>query len=101
MSKHDDVLVPKRTWTLLTNPADGAITGVRLQNLGSIPVRVQAKADSDPAGLSVGGALIMRDPTDIFYESDLLVDLFPGVTTPLHLFAWCPTGTTEISVSYA
>lgn len=44
MSKHADVTVPKREWTLLTNPADGAITGVRLQNLGSVPVRIQAAA---------------------------------------------------------
>ena len=101
MSKRDDVLVPKRTWTLLTNPADGAITAVRLQNLGAVPVRIQAKATTDPSGLSVGGALIMRDPTDIFYSTDTLASLFPGVTTPLHLFAWCPTGTTEISVSHA
>lgn len=101
MSKHADVTVPKREWTLLTNPADGAITGVRLQNLGSVPVRIQAAATADPTGLTVGGALILRDPADIVYETDLLVDLFPGVTTPLHLFAWCDTGSTEISVSHA
>lgn len=101
MAKNDDVLVPKRTWTLLTNPADGAITSVRLQNLGGVPVRIQAKENTNPAGLAVDGALILRDPTDIFYATDTLVNLFPGVTTPLHLFAWSPDGPTEISVSHA
>ena len=101
MPRHDDVLVPKRTWTILTDSTDASITGVRLQNLGDYAVRIQAKADNDPAGLAVGVALILRAAPDVIFSTDTLATRFPGVTSPLHLFAWCPNGTTEISVSHA
>lgn len=101
MPKHSDVLVPKREWTILTDSTDASITGVRLQNLGDYAVRIQAKADADPAGLSIGGALILREEPDIIFSTDTLATLFPGVTSPLHLFAYCANGSTEISVSHA
>lgn len=101
MPKHDDVLVSKREWTILTDPADASITGVRLQNLGGHSVRIQAKADTDPAGLTVDGALILLSAGDTIFSTDTLAALFPGVTSPLHLFAWCANGSTEISVSHA
>lgn len=101
MPKHSDVLVPKREWTILTDSTDASITGVRLQNLGDYAVRIQAKADADPAGLSIGGALILREAPAIIFSTDTLATLFPGVTSPLHLFAYCANGSTEISVSHA
>lgn len=84
-----DVVVPERTWTIITDPADATITGVRLQNLSGHAVRIQAKADNSDAGLSQDGALILG-PREIIYATDTLANLFPGVTSPLHLFAWCP-----------
>ena len=101
MPKHDDVTVPKRVWTILTDATDASITGVRLQNLGNFPVRVQAKATADVASLAVAGALLLKVGGDIIFSTDTLAALFPGVTSPLHLFAYCPNGKTEISVSHA
>jgi hypothetical protein len=100
MQRAADVTVPKRVWTILTDPADATITGVRLQNLGGFPVRIQAKADANaPETLSVQGSLILG-PGEIIYATDTLANLFPGVTSPLHLFAWSPA-LVEISVNHA
>lgn len=101
MPRHADVLVPKREWTILTDSADATITGVRLQNLSGVTVRIQAKADASPSGLSVGGSLVLRAGADIIYSTDTLASLFPGVTSPLHLFAWSDYDACEISVSHA
>lgn len=95
-----DIVVAKRQWTLLTDPADATITGVRLQLLGDAPVRIQATASVDPTSLSVQGALIMTKPGEILYSTDTLAELFPAVTSPLHLWAYAQR-LTEISVNHA
>lgn len=102
MPRHADVLCPSREWTLLTDAADATITGVRLQNLSNWPVRIQAKADATSTGLTVGGALILRAGDEIIYSTDTIAALFPGVTSPLHLFALNQSKQpVEISVSHA
>lgn len=99
MPRHADVTVPANVWTLLTDPDDVSITGVQLQNLSGTPMRVQAKADASPIGLTVGGALLLLSIAPIA-ATDTLANLFPGVTSPLHLFALSPT-LAEVSVSHA
>lgn len=95
-----DITVPKRAWTLLTDPADATITGVRLQLLGDAPCRIQATPGIDPTGLSVQGSIIMTRPGEILYSTDTLATLFPAVTSPLHLWAYSQR-LTEISVNHA
>lgn len=101
MPRHDDVLCPKRTWTILTDSADASIDGVRLQNLSDHPVRIQAAATASTIGLAVGGALLLRAGGEIIYSTDTLAELFPGVTSPLHLFAYSYHADVEISASHA
>lgn len=102
MPRHADVLVPALSWAILTDPLDASITGVRLQNLSDTTLRVQAKADNNPAGLTVGGALLLNAAGEILLSTDTLAALFPGVTSPLHLFAFNPSGhPIEVSVSHA
>ncbi len=100
MSRHADVLVQANTWTILTNPADASPTSIRLQNLGNHPVRVQAKNGPDNIGLSVPGSLLLKAGGEMIFSTDTVASLFPGLTTPNHLFAWS-IFPTEISVSHA
>jgi hypothetical protein len=95
-----DITVQKRQWVLLTDPEDATITGVRLQLLGDAPCRIQATAGIDPTGLSVQGALILTKTGELILATDTLADLFPAVTSPLHLWAYAQR-LTEISVNHA
>lgn len=102
MPKHADVTLPAQTWTLLTDPADATITGVRIQNLSGYPVRLQAQAAALPApsGVGAGAGGVMLDAKATLPATDTLANVFPGVTAPLHVYAWCDLPA-ELSVSHA
>ena len=96
MPRHADVVVPPRAATILTDSADASITTVRLQNVGDHPVRVQATATA-VAPANFEGAIQLRAGE---IRSETLAALFPGVATPLHLWAWSDNGSI-VSASHA
>lgn len=102
MPRHDDVTCLQNQWTILTDAADATITGVRFQSVGKVPVRVQAKADNNPAGLAIGGSILLPvDGAPIIFSTETLASLFPGVTSPLHLFGMAVNASGLVSVSHA
>jgi hypothetical protein len=89
MPRHTDVAIPKNTWVILTDSADVTITGVRVQNLGNDTLLIQARADTTlPSGPNAGDGAIRLKPGEILFSTDTLANLFPGVTSPLHLFGF-------------
>lgn len=87
MPRHTDVAAPKNTWVILTDSADASITGVRVQNLGEDILMIQARADTTlPSGPTATDGAIRLKQGEILFSTDTLANLFPGVTSPLHLF---------------
>ncbi len=101
MPRHTDVALPKNTWVILTDSADATITGVRLQNLGTDMLIVQAGATATlPSGPNAFDGAIRLKPGEILLSTDTLAALFPGVTSPLHLFGYSARAG-DASVSHA
>lgn len=98
MPRHADVVVPPKAWTILTDSADASITAVRLMNIGDHPVRVQATATAVAPADAEGALEIL--PGQRIPATETLAQLFPGVTSPLHLYAWSEHGTI-VSSSHA
>lgn len=89
MPRHTDVAIPKNTWVILTDSADVTITGVRVQNLGTDTLLIQARADTTlPSGPTAGDGAIRLKPGEILFSTDTVANLFPGVASALHLFGF-------------
>jgi hypothetical protein len=90
MPRHADVALPKNTWVILTDSADATITGCRIQNLGTEVLSIQAAATTTPpSGPSAADGAIRLRPGEVLFSTDTTVNLFPGLTSPLHLFGFC------------
>jgi hypothetical protein len=101
MPRHADVPLPKNTWVILTDSADATITGVRVQNLGTDILSIQAGATTTlPSGPSAFEGAIRLKPGEVLFSTDTLANLFPGITSPLHLFGFTPRPG-DASVSHA
>lgn len=95
MALNDRVTVPARTWTELTN-AEDAGSVVAVQNVGMGNVRLLATTTGTaPADTVTKGWVYAPGQAD----ARSLADMFPGITTPVRLWAWSVTGT-HMMVSY-
>ena len=102
MAQHTTVSLNTGAWVQLTN-ADAA--AARVQNQGPYEIYVQATANTTPptagaAGLA--GALYFR-VSEGFEPTSTLANLFPGITSPVRLWAICtsPALSSSVSVSHA
>jgi hypothetical protein len=95
MARNDDIEIPERAWTQLTN-ADA--TAVRVSLKGSFGLLLQAtNGTTPPTGL--GGAIPLQGYGTL--AADLaLADLWPGVSGANRLWAWTDQAQT-VSVSHA
>lgn len=101
MPRHTDVALPKNAWVILTDSADVTITGVRVQNLGTDTLLVQAGATTTlPTGPNAGDGAIRLKPGEILFSTDTIANLFPGVAGALHLFGFTARAG-DASVSHA
>jgi len=94
MARNTTVVCAARTWTqVTTNDA----TAIRLCNLGSLALWVQASSSATPA--STNGAIPLL-PNEVIVADLLLTELFPGVANPVRVFVYAEEAT-RVSVSHA
>lgn len=76
-----------------------AITEARVQNCSRHKIQVMATTTA-VAPTSMAGCVELK-PGEGFATNFTLAQLFPGVTTPSHLYAVSPSDTSVVSVSHA
>jgi len=94
LPKNATVLCPAGTPTRLT---DNLVTAARL--VGAQDFYLCATLNTTPP-TDIGGAVLLL-PWSVLAADLALGDLFPGVGTSLHLWAWPTSGAAEVSVSHA
>jgi len=91
----DLVLTASRAWTLLT---DADATVVTFQNLSPYPMQFKATADTTSPTSDIDGLVYQPG----FGESSGdITALFPGVTTPVRLWAKGADNNSKVYVSHA
>lgn len=91
-----DIDLPYGVWTLLTG-AD--VTAVRVQNIGSDTIRLQATTGTT-APTSVAGSLLVEPTAGVDASVDL-ADLFPGVSGAARVWARPLNDVSKVAVSHA
>ncbi len=91
-------ITARDAWVILTNAVDNATTAARVQNTGAAVITVQATATAT-APTSAQGAINLL-PGDILPSTQTLAQLFPGVTSPAHIWGRCDADG-SVSVSHA
>lgn len=94
MPKNTTVSCPEGLPTQLT---DATVTAARV--VGSQDFHLCATLDATPPA-SIAGAVTML-PFTVLAADLALVDLFPGVGSSLHLWAWPTSGGADVSISHA
>ena len=95
MPRHANVSCPSSAPTLLTT---NDVTSCRITNVSGLPVVIQATATAVAPISSAGGVPLRGYQT---WAADLsIADMFPGVTTPVRLWAFADTDAL-LSVSHA
>ena len=82
---------------LPTQLTDVAVTSARV--MGSQDFHLCATIDATPP-TDLDGAVTML-PFSVLAADLALVDLFPGVGSAVHLWAWPTSGAVDVSVSHA
>lgn len=83
-------------WTELTD-SENATGVVTLQNRGRYEVRILATTDGTaPSASSEAGWVYQKNEAD----ARSLADMYPGLSTPVRLWAWSDNGG-SVMVSYA
>ena len=95
MARNENVTVPAETWTQLTNANASA---VRVSNLSGF--RIELQATSDTTAPTVLDGTVPLDSGLTLNGDVTLASLYPGVTTPVRLWAFCRFAV-EVSVSHA
>lgn len=95
MPQHDTLDLAANAWTLLT---DAPVTTLRVTNLGTEPIWLQATATA-VAPASAAGALPLH-PGETLAGDLTLEQLYPGVTSAARIYALSPTAG-RVSVSHA
>lgn len=80
-----------------TRLTDAAVTAARV--VGGQGFYLLATTDTTPPA-SLSGSIPML-PMSVLAADLALADLFPGVGTTLHLWAWPTSGAVDVSVSHA
>jgi len=94
MAQQGRVSVPASTWTQVTN---GDVTNITFQCFANAPVFIKATAGA-VAPTTTEGALRYRSG---YGEVDkAIASLFPGVTSPTRVYAFCEAGA-QVEVGHA
>lgn len=94
MARNADVNLTAGTWTELT--ADDASV-VALQNKSGFDVIVMATTSASAPSASSRDGYILRPYTDGYY---LLASSFPGLTSPIRMYALCTYAAVTVFVSH-
>lgn len=94
MPKNATVPCPAGSPTQLT---DAAVTAARV--VGTQDFYLCATLDTTPPADTSGAVMLL--PWSVLAADLVLGDLFPGVGTSLHLWAWPTSGAADVSISHA
>lgn len=99
MPRDTTITLNPRQWNQLTN-AD--VTAIAVQHLGSYPVMIMASSAAQPVGdPGVGNSARMLKPGEHWPDTVLLADLWPGIASPVRVWAWSEISGEKIAVSHA
>lgn len=96
MAQNTTILVPKWTWTLLT---DSDVSEATFVNNGGSTVLLQATVGETPPTTLLGA--IPYPPGYGASSAQSLADLFPGVSSATRLYAYGRDDASSVTVSHA
>ncbi len=94
MAQNTDIVLNSAGWTELTN-ADAA--SIRVENIGSVDVKLQATSGSAPSDAL--GSIVL--PVRQMLVNEALADLWPGLSGATRVFAIGAGFNAKVSVSHA
>ena len=95
MPRTVDITCPARTWTALT---DADVDALTVSNRGQHGVFLQGRANTTAPTTTAGAVPLL--PGQVIAADITLAQLFPGVSTPVRVFAFAPEGAV-LSVQHA